>query len=74
MDYSVLVAISLWVLKHINAISILPFLFSSLTVSFYSPIEDEKGLALRHSVYRYIDLECALLFVLATLGLLKLNS
>lgn len=74
MDHSILISISLWVPKHVDAKGVLPFFFFSSTVSFHSPMKDKKGLATRYSICGYTNLECTLLFVPATAGLLKPDS
>jgi hypothetical protein len=75
IKHSIFISISLWVLEYVDAVSVLPFFFFPSAVSFpSSPMKDEKGLATRHSVCRYAHLECALPFVLAASGLLKLHG
>jgi hypothetical protein len=74
IKHCVFICLCFWVLKHINTISVLPFFFFPLQVPFYSLIKDEKGLVAVNTVCKHRDLESALLFILATLGLLKLYS
>jgi hypothetical protein len=74
IKHSILIAICLWILQNINAISVLPFFVFSLDISFYSFIKDKKELATRYPICRYTRLKCVLSFVLSTLGLLELYS
>jgi len=66
VKHTLFISISLWILEYVDAISVSPFFFLPLAAFLLCIfVKDKKGLATSYFIYRYIDLECTLAFILA---------